>query len=200
MSTGVLLATRNEGKVKEIRYILDGIGILLPGDIGITDKPEEMGQSYFENAFYKARWYCEKARIPTLAEDSGLEIFSLGGFPGIKSARIPDPEVTDEERCKYILLKVSADRSARYVAVCVLFTPEGFWFSSSGFVEGYITDSMRGSGGFGYDPIFFSPELGKTFGEANLDEKCSVSHRARAIRKLVPILQGLMGNLLRSVQ
>ena len=196
----VFLATRNQGKVEEIKEILrrisseigeEVVSVLPPeGD----EKPPEEGKTYFENALAKAIWWREKKKIdiPIVAEDSGIEIFALSKYPGIKSAVIPHPDATDKDRCLYILKKMEGitERRARYVS-CVVILTQDIWFSAEGKTYGVITDSMRGENGFGYDPIFLSDDLGKTFGEATLEEKTLVSHRWRAFEKLKKVIQNL---------
>ena len=196
----ILLATGNEGKIREIKYILSKISEEIGREIEVVlpeKKPEipEKGKTYFENALAKATWWKEKenVNIPILAEDSGIEIFAFGeSWPGIMSSRIPHPESTDKDRCIYILHKLEGkkDRRARYVSWVVLLV-DNIWFADWGKTEGKIAEKMIGEGGFGYDPIFWSQDLGKTFGEATVEEKSSVSHRARALWKFKKLFENL---------
>lgn len=195
----VFLATQNKGKVDEIRFILqrlaDEIGeeieIVLPED---KEKVDETGKTYEQNALVKALWWWKRKNvsIPIISEDSGLEVFSLGGYPGKDSSIVPRPEANDYERCMHILhlMKDKERRTARYVSCALVFFRET-WFYDFGYTYGEISEKPRGNNGFGYDPIFFSPELNKTFGEATPEEKTSVSHRKRAIFKLKPVIKRL---------
>ncbi|MCS7213541.1 MAG: non-canonical purine NTP pyrophosphatase [Candidatus Calescibacterium sp.] len=189
----IFVATQNKGKIEEIKLILskmfsDQIEILLPE---LKQNIPENGKNYYENALLKALWWKERiSGIPILCEDSGLEIFVLGGYPGKDSAVVPRPDSTDYERCMHILdmMENKTRRTARYVSCALIFFKD-VWFYDFGYTYGEITYTLRGTGGFGYDPIFFSPELNKTFGESSIDEKTEVSHRKRAIEKLKNVIQ-----------
>jgi len=194
MKKTILIATHNHGKAREILSILQKENIedfefIIPSDIGINESPFEEDYDYESNATIKARFYGEKSGLISLADDSGLEVFSLRGYPGIKSARIESPEDSDRSRYEILLEKMRdyprVDRGARFVCVAVAYLPQteniiaarGEWF-------GEILESPRGEGGFGYDPVFFIPELGKTAAELTVDEKNSISHRGKAFRQL----------------
>lgn len=198
----IFLGTQNRGKIEEIRLILsrlsDEIGerieIVIPDT---KESIEEKGRTYEQNALSKALWWQREKGIdlPILSEDSGIEVFSLGGYPGINSSIVPRPDATDHERCMHILelLRKSPRgqrRTARYVS-CALLLYKDTWFYDFGYTYGEIAESIRGGGGFGYDPIFFSPEINKTFGESTIEEKTSVSHRKRAIFKLKEVFRKL---------
>ncbi len=183
----LVLATSNRGKVAEIREALSGLDLelLTAADVGIDTFPEETGASYEENALLKAGFVALRAKLPALADDSGLEVDALSGQPGVYSARFGGEGLSDGERTAYLLDLVAgvprAGRGASFVASVVVATPGGEMVSFRGECRGEILSGPRGEGGFGYDPVFFSTELGKTFAEATLIEKRKVSHRGRAL-------------------
>ncbi len=185
----LVLATTNAGKTREIRQILDGVPFELAtlSDYPAIDAPEETGQTFVENARAKALFYAAATGEPTVAEDSGLEIVGLGGRPGVESARFGGAEATYPERFAIIEQalagKPRAERTARFVCALSLASDGEILFEASGVVEGVIASEPRGTGGFGYDPIFFYPPLGCTLAEAG-DAKASVSHRGQAFREL----------------
>lgn len=185
----LIIATRNLGKVNEIKTILKGIPYQIKtlDDVDISDKIEETGKNYEENAILKAKTIGEKVHNITLAEDSGLEIDVLDGWPGLHSAR--HTIGTDDDRIDKILERLKGipkvKRSARYRAIIALYDPISQKVQTfEGSCEGYITYKRIGENGFGYDPIFWSKDLKKTFGEANDEEKNRISHRARALLKM----------------
>ena len=189
----LLLATNNRGKIKEIKYILKDLpfSFLSLKDVGITSLKEESGKSFEENALQKAKEIGDKTGFLSFADDSGLEIESLGGKPGIHSARyIPG---SDRDRLNKVISEMKGmsikKRGARFVSVVAIYDPRSKKeYSFRGEAYGYITAKPQGENGFGYDPIFFSKELGKTFGQATDKEKALVSHRARAIQKCKRLL------------
>jgi XTP/dITP diphosphohydrolase len=185
----IVLATFNRGKFLEMQDGLKSLNIPL---LSITDFPEvpeapEQGTSFEEIARNKASFYREHLRLPVLAEDSGLVIPTLEGFPGIFSARIAP---TDGERIQTILEKLHGrkERSAFYHCSMVFISSEGM-MESQGRCDGYIVETPRGSLGFGYDPIFCPENEGRTFGEMKLEEKSAYSHRGRALRQMLPHLR-----------
>ncbi len=196
----LLVATRSAGKQREMVRALEGAGheVAFPDDAGIYESPEEdsleLGETFEANARLKAEYFAKRSGLPTLADDSGLEVFSLGGAPGVRSKRWagaagPAAEVdaaNNEELRRRLLGADESRRRARYRCVLVLLRspgalPEVF----EGSCTGTIVTEPRGTGGFGYDPWFLSDELGKTFAEATADEKAAVSHRGRALAKLI---------------
>lgn len=184
----LLIASLNKGKIKEIKAILNGIPLKMTSlnDFPTIDSAEETGRSFMDNAILKAKYYAEKFDLLTLAEDSGLEVDVLDGRPGVYSARYT--EGSDLERVKKLLdemREVKKDnRSARFVAVAVIYHPQkGLLFSATGICKGYIASKPTGQNGFGYDPVFYLPELGKTSAQLTLEEKNKVSHRAKALMK-----------------
>jgi XTP/dITP diphosphohydrolase len=185
---GVLLATSNPHKLQEFREILAELPCTLvsPDELGLRVELEETGATFEDNAILKAIAYAEAAGLPALADDSGLEIDALGGEPGVYSSRWAGVATPYPERF-HILEARLADvpderRTARYRAAIALAepAPRGLYQVVSGSVEGRIAREPHGSGGFGYDPIFYVPELGGTFGELPASEKHRISHRARA--------------------
>lgn len=186
MKPRLVVATGNPGKVEEFREGLAELDIDLvsAAELGLTRFPPETGSSYEENAFVKAAWAAMQTGLPALADDSGLEVQALGGAPGIYSARFGG-ELSPGERNAHLLSKLRdvprGARGAFFVCTVVIATPAGEVKAFDGEVHGEILEGPRGRGGFGYDPVFYSPELGKTFAEASADEKRSVSHRGRAL-------------------
>jgi XTP/dITP diphosphohydrolase len=201
-ATKLLIATRNEGKMREIRDLFTGLPFHLafPADQfleRLPDEPDlERGTSFAENAVGKARYFAKRANIPTLAEDSGLEVDALDGAPGVFSARWAQMHGagTGEAANNALLLERLAavpaeQRTARYrCVVAYLEMPLAKPQLVEATCEGRILSEPRGQGGFGYDPLFFSADLGMTFAEAPSAAKQRVSHRGRAIRALIEVL------------
>ena len=201
----VLLASRSADKSREIRAILRGVPELTLvdlNDVGIAPSEEEKGieafETFAENAIAKARYFQAKSGLPTIADDSGLVVYALDGRPGVRSKRFAPmpPEVGGEERDRAnneYLLELLGDtplpgRGAKYVCAAALLLENGDPIHFEGEAEGRILGSPRGWGGFGYDPLFFDPALGKTFAEITPAEKDARSHRGRAFRKLAEFL------------
>ena len=190
----IVLASRNRGKLREIRAILEGFPAeFVTSEEAGAPEVEETGETFEENARLKA---VETARATghwAIADDSGLAVDALDGLPGVRSARY-SVEGTDEANNAKLARTVTVlgltRPTARFVCVLVLATPDGVHTEVRGEVEGEIVPNASGTEGFGYDPLFYSPELGKTFGEANPAEKASVSHRGRALRRLREALLG----------
>jgi XTP/dITP diphosphohydrolase len=191
----IVLASSNAGKVREFREALSGteIELVAMDAVGITALPAETGASYAENALLKAATVALKSGLPALADDSGLEVEALDGAPGLYSARYGGLGLSDGERIAYLLSRLKdvpgEARAARFVCVIALAMPSGTFAVFEGSCHGTILFGPRGDGGFGYDPIFYSPELGKTFAEASPAEKQRVSHRGRALAQLAFWLQ-----------
>jgi XTP/dITP diphosphohydrolase len=184
----LVLATSNPGKVRELRDLVaewGPIAVLALGDVAPLTMPEETGETYRANAELKARAACVATGLPALADDSGIEVDAMGGRPGVRSARYAESEAACNEKMLAELAGVGdARRTARYRAVVVLALPDGTTLAAEGTCEGRITEMPRGTGGFGYDPIFYSTVLGRVVGEATAAEKARVSHRAEAMRAL----------------
>jgi XTP/dITP diphosphohydrolase len=196
----LLAATRSVGKQREFRRVLEpaGIEVVFPDDVGLYPLPGEdgleLGDSFEINARHKAEHFARRSGLPTVADDSGLEVFSLGGAPGVRSRRWAGAVGTEAEvdaaNNAELVRRLSgapgARRGARYRCVLVyLARPDAIPVAFEGTCAGRILEVPRGSAGFGYDPYFYSEELGKTFGEAAAAEKDGVSHRGRALRALV---------------
>jgi XTP/dITP diphosphohydrolase len=193
----LLVATRSEGKLRELRALFDraGISIVDLEQAGFPPMPIEddleSGDTFEANALAKARHFAKLAARPVIADDSGLEVLALGGQPGVHSKRWSNRldlsgRELDEANNERLIAELDGvrDRRARYV--CVASFVDGVTeLVARGTTEGVILDRPRGSGGFGYDPYFFSDDLGKTFAEATVIEKESVSHRGRAFRALI---------------
>lgn len=199
MSATVALASRNAGKLREIRTILAEAGVGL--DVVAGDAfpgwvaPEETESDYAGNALLKARSLVAFSGAPALADDSGIEVDALGGEPGPRSARFAGENATDEENLDTLTAIMrdveSANRTARYRCVAVLVTPDGRETLAEGTVEGTLITEPRGSGGFGYDPIFVAAGETRTMAELSPDEKDRISHRGQAFRGLVEALRQL---------
>jgi XTP/dITP diphosphohydrolase len=193
----LLLATSNPGKIKEYRHLLNGLGyhITTLAEEGITEVVAESGNSYDQNARLKAITYARLSRLIALADDSGLEVDALNGDPGVKSARFAGEAATDAERVSLLLAKLngvpSEQRTARFKCVIAIATPQGRSEICCGECHGTIALEPKGQNGFGYDPVFFLPELGKTMAELPLEMKNQISHRARAGKKARQVLQQL---------
>lgn len=184
----IVLASRNPGKLRELRALMDGYPaeFVSAPETGAPEV-EETGDTFEANATKKAVEVARSTGHPAIADDSGLVVDALGGAPGVRSSRYSDAG-TDAANTAKLLAELRARgverAAARFVCVVVLATPEEVLFSARGEVEGEILPEPRGDGGFGYDPVFLCPEIGKPFGEASPGEKAAVSHRGRALRKL----------------
>lgn len=188
----IAIATNNRNKLKEIRAVLGGFfdEMLSLGDLGIDVEIEETGATLTENALIKARTIRDMTGLASLADDSGLMCDALGGAPGVYSARYAGEEHNDAKNNALLLKNIAGkDRTAHFCSVIALCLPDGREYTAEGRVDGVITEEARGNGGFGYDPLFFSPELGKTFAEASAEEKNSVSHRGRALRNMELVVE-----------
>ena len=193
----LLIATRNPGKQREIKEILAGLPYetLFPEHLGLGERPEEefleLGNTFEQNARRKAEYFSQLTHLPTVAEDSGIEAFALGGEPGVRSRHFALATENQDEANNYELLRRLAGlppkrRKARYRCVVVFLpSPHEVGQTFEGSCTGRILDEPKGTGGFGYDPLFFSDQLGKSFGQADPDEKRSASHRGQAFRALI---------------
>jgi XTP/dITP diphosphohydrolase len=184
----IVLATRNQGKTNEIRKFLEGFPVEIRdlNDFGPIPEVVEDGATFEENAYKKAHFTAKILGLPALADDSGLEVDALKGAPGVHSARYAGPRATDDENNAKLLANLAgvSDRAARFRCNLSLAVPSGPALTYEATCEGVIVEQPRGTNGFGYDPIFFCPERGKTFGEMTLEEKSQVSHRGRAFLEL----------------
>ncbi|WP_027724146.1 XTP/dITP diphosphatase [Tuberibacillus calidus] len=195
----VLIASKNEGKIKEFRKMLAPYGteVLSLNDLPDAPNVEETGATFQENARLKAETIAERYQCLAIADDSGLAIDALGGRPGIYSARYAGEEKDDRKNIEKVLKELEDvpmnERSARFVCVLAVSRPGSETVFAEGECRGLITTAPRGEGGFGYDPIFYIPEMNKTFAELTSDEKNAISHRARALKKLEKLLPELLG-------
>ena len=191
----LLLATTNRHKLDEYRAIFTDLQFKLYSlrDIQLDMDVEETGTTFRENAELKALAYARASNMLSLADDSGLEIDALGGAPGVYSARFAGPDATYEERFRLIFAQLHdvpmAQRTARFRCAISLTEPSGYLRSVEGVIEGLITEEPHGNNGFGYDPIFFVPELGKTTAEIAPEQKNKISHRGRAAQLAAALLK-----------
>jgi len=191
----LLIATNNKGKVKELQELLRELNVQLvtPAEINLDLDVEEDGATYIENAAKKAIAFAQASGLISLADDSGLEVDALDGAPGLYSARYhPKPGANDADRRAYMLENLQGKPrpwKAHFHATIAIAIPGGDVKIADGNCHGEIIPEERGTGGFGYDPIFFMPELGKTMSELEMDEKNRLSHRARAVMNAMPVLK-----------
>ncbi len=194
----IVVATKNRGKLNELGRIMDGLGLLRLVTLrSLSDFPDypdvvESGKTFEENALIKAREAARRTAHVALADDSGIEVDALGGAPGVMSARYAGEGSSDEQNNEKLLRELSGvpegERGARFVAVIALVSPDGREMVVRGECAGQIIRAPRGSKGFGYDPIFFYPPLGKTYAEMTEAEKNEISHRRRAVEALCGVL------------
>jgi XTP/dITP diphosphohydrolase len=191
----LLLATQNPGKLAEMRLLAEGLPfrVLGPRELGIDEAPEETGSTFIENAVLKARHYARLSGRLTVADDSGLSVDALGGGPGLYSARFGGEGATDADRNALLLEKLADvpkdERRARFTSAVAVARGGDLLFEAEESVEGLIADGLRGANGFGYDPLFFYPPFGRTFGEIPHEEKDRVSHRGKAFARLRRFLE-----------
>ena len=199
MVTTVALATRNQGKARELRALLDGPGRALLDLVvlGVEEELPETGDTFAANATQKAEQAMALTALPAIADDSGLRVEALGGAPGVYSARFGGPGLSDAERCRLLLDQLTGvpaeRRGARFEAVLALARPGEPTVLARGALEGRITLEPRGENGFGYDPIFYLPALDATLASIPPAVKNDLSHRAAAARALRPILDAWLG-------
>lgn len=194
----LLIATHNPGKLIEYEELLAGLPFELVtlDDVRIREDVEETGSSFAENARLKALAYARESKLLTLADDSGLEVDALGGEPGIYSKRYAGDDATDAKRINFLLHRMKdvpmEARLARFRCVIAIAAPDGQVWESEGTAEGDILFEPRGANGFGYDPVFYFPRLGKTMAELPPAQKNKISHRARAADGARAILKGVL--------
>ncbi len=190
----IFLASNNAHKLAEMVRLFDGFTVRLPGPAGIAFDYEETGGSFLENACGKAQALYRLVKRPVLADDSGLCVNALGGEPGILSARYgsgsPGLKLANPQRLAYLLerMRGRTDRGCHFVCCMVLVLEEARFLIAQETVRGLLAEEPKGSGGFGYDPLFYLPELGRTMAELADEEKDRVSHRGRAARRLIRAL------------
>ena len=192
MTNIILIATTNKGKQAEMFALLENENYILraPQDLSINLNVKETGSTYAENARLKAAAFCTASGLPTLADDSGLEVDALDGAPGLFSARFAQkPNATDADRRALLISKLSGiprPWKARFVCTMAFALPDGSIYYSHGFCRGEIIPEERGDGGFGYDPIFLCKGITHTMAELGMLEKNRISHRARAAKGILP--------------
>lgn len=188
----LVFATNNKHKVREISDLIDGdFRIIGLSDLNITEEIPEDADTLEENALFKARYVHEKTGMNVFADDTGLEVTALGGAPGVWSARYAGESKSFDDNIDKLLLEMNGaiDRSARFrTVIALILNKKEYLFE--GIVAGEIITERKGSGGFGYDPVFRATGSAKTFAEIPLQEKNSISHRARAMRQLISFLKG----------
>ncbi len=195
----LLLATGNRAKLNELKSLLQSLPceLVTPAEVGISTDVDETGGSLEENAGLKATAAATSSRLLAVADDSGLEVEALGGEPGVLSARYAGAGASDVERTSYLLSRLEGvpweKRWARFRCVIAIATPDGQVRLYSGDCPGVITLEPRGERGFGYDPVFYLPQLGRTMAQLPLEEKNRLSHRGQAARKALPLLKRLIG-------
>lgn len=195
--TDIVLATRNRHKGAEVAALLEGLGLTIRTLDEFPHAPEvvEDGATCEANAVKKAREVAAATGLPAVADDTGLEVDALGGRPGVYAARYAGEQATYEDNCRKLIYELSGvpsgKRTARFITVAALAFPSNGVRVTTGELPGLITDMPAGSQGFGYDPVFFVPELGKTLAELSSEEKNRVSHRAKAFMKLRDLLKVL---------
>jgi len=202
----LLVATRSRHKLRELQELLSlgaGVELLSPDDLGIPDEPEETGETFETNARIKARFYAVRSGLPTLADDSGLEVDALGRGPGVRTRRYSGPDATDASNNALLMRELTGlpaeRRGARYVCVLALALPGEAGprgglriLARRGTCRGRIATELRGEGGFGYDPLFepgSEPPGGRTLGQWSAEAKNEISHRSRAARRMAPVLR-----------
>lgn len=196
MSQEWLVVTDNPGKKREYQALLASlpVSIRFPSDLGYRIDVQEDGTTYTENAIRKARAGVQVSGLLSLADDSGLEVDVLGGAPGVRSARYTPG--SDADRIAALLARLDGvpweQRTARFRCVIAIATPEGELYTAEGTCEGVIATTPAGTGGFGYDPVFYLPEFGCTMAQLPPEAKNRISHRARAVQAALPILQQLL--------
>ncbi len=194
----LVLATKNNGKIRELAELLNGLPIRLCNLNEFKDsaEPEETGATFTENAVLKARYYALHTGVWALADDSGLEVESLGGAPGVFSARYGGENMSYAEKIDRLLGKMKSagddNRKARFVCAMAIADEDGnIQFLSEGVCDGKIAAGPRGANGFGYDPVFIPEDFSESFGELSDEIKQKISHRSRAIEKIIRFLRGI---------
>jgi len=188
----LVAATNNKGKLAELRDILSKLGLEVVSlqEIGFVGEVEECGKTFEENALLKAEAVMNATGLATVADDSGLEVDALGGAPGIYSARYAEPGRRKAKLLEELRNVPEEKRTARFVSAIACVFPDGRRIVVRGVCEGKILFECRGTGGFGYDPLFYVPEYGRTFAEMPMELKNRISHRARALQCLAEELKG----------
>jgi XTP/dITP diphosphohydrolase len=193
----LLLASQNPGKLAEMKQLVAGLPfrVLGPHEVGIREAPEETGTTFLENAVLKARYYAGRSGLLTVADDSGISVEALAGGPGLHSSRFGGEGASDADRNRLLLEKLKgvplAGRGAVFTSAVAAVRDGAVAFEAVETVEGRVAEEPRGPNGFGYDPLFFYPPYGRTFGEVPREEKDRVSHRGKAFARLRRFLETL---------
>jgi len=195
----LVLASKNQKKMKEMNEILSGMGVevCLQSDVGIDIDVEETGTTFEENSMLKAKAVMEASGLPAIADDSGLCVDALNGAPGVYSARYGGEDLSDEGRYRLLLenMRGAGSRAAHFTSAIACVFPNGDVIEAQGECPGTIAFAPQGDGGFGYDPVFFLPELRKTYAQLTPEEKAAVSHRGKALAVFeVKLREYLKGN------
>ena len=188
----LVIATRNLGKLEEFKVLMKDLPIEIKclADFDAIEEPAETGRTFAANARMKAQYYAKKTGVPCIADDSGLEVQALDGAPGVRSARYAGEKATDAENNEKLLhiMKFQVNRTCRFRCALAVALPNGkVLHEVDGICEGMLLHAPLGEGGFGYDPLFWSTELHKGMAEASMQEKNKISHRGKAIRKLIAL-------------
>ncbi len=197
MPKKLLIATKNQGKVREYRELLADLpfAVVSLAAVGLDAEVEATGPTFAANATPQARTYARLSGLLTWADDSGLAVDALDGWPGVHSARVAGPNASDADRIALLLQRLEGvppeQRTAAFHCVVAIATPDGRVWTTDGMCSGVIIDEPTGRGGFGYDPVFFVPALGKTFAQLSSEEKNAISHRGMAARKAKALLARL---------
>jgi len=200
MPQKLLIATKNMGKVREYRELLADLpfDVVSLADVGVDADVAETGETFAENALLKARAYARLSGLLTWADEGGLAVDALAGWSGVHPARHAGPDATDADRIAILLARLadvpSEERGAAFHCVVAIARPDGRAWTTEGMCPGVIIDEPAGSGGFGYDPVFFVPKLGKTFAQLTSAEKNAISHRGIAARKAAKLLARLVAD------
>lgn len=192
MVNELVIATHNQGKLAEFKELMKELPVEVKSlaDFEKFEEPEETGKTFAANAKLKALYYAQKTGLTCIADDSGLEVQALDGAPGVRSARYAGEKATDEENNNLLLhnMKFQVKRTCRFRCALAVVRPDGkVLYETDGSCDGMLLHEPLGTEGFGYDPLFWSTELHKGMGEATMQEKNKISHRGKAIRKLVSI-------------
>lgn len=192
-----VLASHNQNKLKEMQEILGALGVelVLQSELGLALEPEENGTTFAENSLIKAKAVMEASGLPAIADDSGLCVDALGGAPGVYSARYGGEGLTDAQRCQLLLenMRGQMPRTCRFVCAITCCFPEGDIITAEGKCEGSVAFVPMGTGGFGYDPVFFLTKRKKTFAQLTAEEKNEISHRGVALREFAAKLREKLG-------
>jgi len=199
MSKTLILASKNVGKVKEFKEILEPLGfdIVSMKDAGINIEIDETGTTFEENSRIKAEAVMKIAGLPVIADDSGICCDALGGGPGVYSARYGGEGLTDQDRTQELLksMRGAGSRKCQFVAVITCCMPDGTYITARGVCEGTVSYAPIGTDGFGYDPIFFVPEYKKTFAQMTAEEKNAVSHRGKALKEFYKKMENYINGI-----